>query len=44
LGAGDLIVSTADGRHEFELPNVLLADGKILQISEAMKIRPVMER
>jgi len=38
------MVSTADGRHEFELPNVLLADGKILQISEAMKIRPVMER
>lgn len=44
LGAGDLVVSTADGRHEFELPNVLLADGKIRQIAEAMKIRPVVER
>ena len=42
LGSGDLIVSTADGRHEFELPNVLFADGKIHEIAEAMKTRPIM--
>ncbi len=42
LGAGDLIVSTADGRHQFELPNVLFADGKVRKIAEAMKTRPIM--
>jgi hypothetical protein len=42
LGSGDLIVSTSDGRHEFELPNVLFADAKVREIAEAMKTRPVM--
>ena len=43
--AGDLIVSTVDGRHEFELPNVLFADAKIQAIqaiAEAMKTRPIL--
>ena len=44
LGSGDLIVTTADGRHEFELPNVLFADSKIREIAEAMKTRPVMTK
>jgi hypothetical protein len=42
FGAGDLIVSTVDGRHEFELPNVLFADAKIKEIAEAMKTRPIL--
>ena len=42
FNAGDLIVSTADGRHEFELPNVIFADAKIREIAEAMKTRPVL--
>jgi hypothetical protein len=42
FGAGDLVVSTADGRHEFELPNVLFADAKIREIAETMKTRPVV--
>jgi hypothetical protein len=42
LGAGDLIVSTADGKHEFELPNVLFADAKVREIAEAMKTRPIL--
>jgi hypothetical protein len=42
LGSGDLIVSTSDGRHEFELPNVLFADTKVREIAEAMKTRPVI--
>ena len=42
FGAGDLVISTADGRHEFDLPNVLFADAKIREIAEAMKTRPVM--
>lgn len=41
LGAGDLVVTTGDGRHEFELPNVLFADSKVHQIAEVMKMRPV---
>jgi len=42
FGAGDLIVSTADGRHEFELPNVLFADAKIREVAETMKTRPIL--
>lgn len=42
LGAGDLLVTTADGRFEFELPNVLFADRKVRQIAEVMKMRPVL--
>ena len=42
LGAGDLLVSTADGRHEFELPNVLFADAKIREVAETMKTRPIL--
>jgi hypothetical protein len=44
LGSGDLIVTTADGRHEFELPNVLFADRKVHEIAETMKTRPVLTR
>ena len=29
FGTGDLVVATADGRHEFELPNVFFADRKV---------------
>ena len=42
FGAGDLLVSTADGRHEFELPNVLFADAKIREVAETMKTRPIL--
>jgi len=41
LGAGDLLVS-ADGRFEFELPNVLFADRTVRQIAEVMRTRPVV--
>jgi hypothetical protein len=44
FGAGDLIVITADGRHEFELPNVLFADTKIRGVAETMKTRPILTR
>jgi hypothetical protein len=42
LGAGDLLVTTDDGRHVFELPNVLFADRKVREIAEVMKTRPIM--
>ncbi len=42
LGAGDLIISTIEGQHEFELPNVLFADGEVHRIAETMKTRPVL--
>jgi hypothetical protein len=36
-----LLVTAADGRHEFELPNVLFADRRVRQMAEVMKMRPV---
>ena len=42
LGAGDLIISTSDGRHVIELDNVLFADNKVREIAEVMKTRPVL--
>jgi len=40
-GRRDLIVGTADVRHEFELPNFHFADAKIREAAEIMKTRPI---